>query len=146
MKNASTILNIVTAFLLFLFLYAGLTKLSATERFEDVLRQSVFLKQYSHLLAYALPVAELSSALLLFFAATRLAGLYVVAMLLLCYTCYLGWMLLFVTPLPCNCGGLTEQISWQGQLLFTGFLFVTATATIVLFHLQSSGGKRAPPL
>lgn len=145
MKQTSTIPDLLSFLLLFFFLYAGLIKLASPHKFQDVIQQSTILKPFAGLLVWFVPIIEITVAVLLFIYATRLAGLYATVLLMLLYNLYLGWMLLFSTHLPCNCGGISEQLSWKGHLILNTCLFLLAATAIVLFHRNVYRGKRAPP-
>jgi uncharacterized membrane protein YphA (DoxX/SURF4 family) len=145
MKQTSTLPDIISSILLFIFLYAGIRKLADPSRFQDVLQQSSSLKPHSAVLVWLIPVLEITVAVFLFIYTTRLTGLYAATILLLLYTLYMGWMLLFSKHLPCNCGGLLEQLSWKGHLFLNAGLFLLTATAIVLFHRNVYRGKRGPP-
>lgn len=145
MKKAYTIALIFTSVLLFLFIYTGLSKLTTPASFFDVLKQSTLLQPYAAFLTWAVPVTELMIAALLFFPATRQAGLYASFILLLSFTVYIGWMILYAPHLPCNCGGVIEQLSWKQHIIFNLFFMALVVAALLLFHKTKSKPSRPPP-
>jgi hypothetical protein len=111
MKPTVAIL-ILSALLLFLFGYTGITKLMDLEGFRTDLSRVPLIDKGAAVLAVAVPSAELAIVLLLFFSSTRLQGLYGAAGLLSLFTLYLVAMLLFAPRLPCSCGGVINGMGW----------------------------------
>lgn len=115
MKGVMTT-ELISSLLILLFVYTGLSKLLSIERFKDVLWQSPLISSGAGLLAWQVPLTELAMALLLFFPATRRAGLWAALVLLSLFTLYLGWMVLFSPHLPCSCGGVIGSLGWPGHI------------------------------
>ena len=110
--------ELISSLLILLFVYTGLSKLLSIERFEAVLGQSPIISSGAGMLAWQVPLTELGIALLLFFSATRLVGLWAALVLLSLFTLYLGWMVLFAPHLPCSCGGVIGSLSWKQTYCF----------------------------
>jgi hypothetical protein len=118
MKNKWTI-EIISALLLILFLYAGLIKLTRYQVFVFQVSESPFglLAKSAHWIAWLIPVAELTVASLLPFSKTRLSALYASVAMMAIFTIYVGGLLLSGLPLPCACGGIIEALHWTGHLV-----------------------------
>ncbi len=97
-KNTSIFIEIVSALLILLFLYTRGT--------------------YSVLLSWAIPVVEIITSALLFIPATRKRGLQLSFTLMLFFTTYIAYMILFASNLPCSCGGVLQELSWTQHLVF----------------------------
>jgi putative oxidoreductase len=127
------IADIISALLLLLFVYTAISKLITREAFEFVLFLSPSLREYAVFLSWALPVTELVVCVLLFLPATRLAGVYASGVLLLLFTLYLVWMLLFTSDRPCQCGGVLSSLSWPQHIIFNLFFLVLSVTGMVLY-------------
>lgn len=112
----------VSAALTGLFGYTALSKLLDFTRFRAVLSASPLIAKGAGALAALLIAAELVAALLLIFPRTRLLGLAVSLVLLVLFTTYLGYMVLYAPELPCSCGGVISTLSWKGHLLLNAGL------------------------
>ena len=127
-----------TACLLFiiLFAYAGLTKLLEGHLFYDNIRNSPILggKAMASLASWAIPLSELSVALLLIWNKTRLIGLYGAAVQMLLFTGYTMVIVFFAPYRPCSCGGLISLLSWEQHLLLNVALLLLALLAIMFSH------------
>ena len=128
----TNLLNLIAAAFIFLFTYTALSKLTGFASFKATLQESPLIKDYASVLAYALPVTELVISGLLFIPYTRMAGLYSTLALMILFTGYIGYMLVFTPNLPCSCGGVLKQLSWKQHLLFNIFFTFLAAAAIWL--------------
>lgn len=110
--------------LILLYSYTAMSKLIGYEVFKANLSRSPLMGHGAGTIAWLLPAAELIVVLLLFFEATRRAGLYASLFLLVLFTSYLLYMILFVDDLPCSCGGVLSKMSWQQHIWFNLFFIV----------------------
>lgn len=131
MKNR--IVDMICGLLILLFAYAAISKLNDRQHFELVLGEMLLLKHVAGFISFALPVTELIVCALLFMPATRLFGLYASIGLLISFTIYIGYMILFAPKLPCNCGGVLEQMSWTQHLVFN-IVFIALSATAIKLY------------
>jgi len=118
-SNLNTwLIEIISALFILLFVYTGISKLNERYIFSLVLSQSPLIGANANLLSWLLPVAELSTALLLLILPTRKWGL-IISLLLMCiFTGYIAYMLLLNSGLPCSCGGVFKQMTWTQHLVF----------------------------
>jgi hypothetical protein len=123
-----------SATFILLFVYTATSKLLDHSRFLAVLGSSPLLGKFAPLLSYGLPVAEYLVSLLLFFPLTRKSGLQTSLWLMILFTAYIIYMLLFTPHLPCSCGGVLQHLGWKGHLVFN--LFFTGLAFLALNHTQ----------
>lgn len=142
--QAALIADLIAAALLCLFLYTGLSKLADYQGFATVLQSVPIISPLAHIAAFALPAIEVAVAFLLFIPFTRIAGLYLSFFLLLLFTCYLTYMVLFVPDLPCNCGGVLQALSWEQHILFN-LVFVVLAITGIHFYNRSKNRRSSPP-
>lgn len=120
--------EVICSLLILLFAYTALSKFFSTDRFQAVLEQSPIISSGAGMLAWQVPLTELCIALLLFFPVTRLTGLWASLVLLLLFSLYLVYMLVFAVHLPCHCGGVIGSMSWEQHLFFNAF-FIGITMT-----------------
>ena len=135
MKNEH--LNVIaSSVLILLYSYTAMSKLIGYEVFEANLSRSPLMGPGANTIAWVLPAAELIVVLLLFFEATRKTGLYASLFLLVLFTSYLLYMILFVADLPCSCGGVLSKMSWQQHIWFNLFFIVVNGLALVLHKKQ----------
>ena len=130
--------DIIGGLLILLFAYAAISKLTDRQHFELVLGKMLLMKHVAGFISFALPITELVVCLLLFMPAARLFGLYASFGLLISFTVYIGYMILFASKLPCSCGGVLEQMTWRQHLVFN-LIFITLSATAIKILLQHTG-------
>ena len=126
--------DIICGLLIFLFTYAAVSKLTDRPHFQAVLEQMLLIKYVAGFISFALPVTELAVCALLFMPDTRLLGLYASFGLMLVFTLYIGFMILYAPHLPCSCGGFLQKLNWSQHLVFN-LVFITLSATAIkLYH------------
>ena len=135
MKHKITI-EIICCLLVLLFVYAAFSKLLEYHTFKIQLTNSPFLKPFSGIIVWLIPIAELIIAALLTVTHTRRAGLYFSLILLLVFTVYITGIFLSGVHLPCSCGGIIQQFSWKQHLVFNLFFIVLTVIGIVLERNQ----------
>lgn len=124
-------IEIICSLLAILFVYTGLTKMSNYGEFRFQLGRSPFVQPFAGLIAATLPAFELLVVILLIFRGTRLAGLYASFFLMVLFTGYIWAMLHYSYYVPCSCGGILEELSWNDHLLLnSGY---TALSCIGIF-------------
>jgi hypothetical protein len=126
------ITDIICALIILLFVYTGTSKFIGLNGFIITLKKSPLLHNYSTLVAWSIILLEISISALLFFNNTRLIGLYAASSLMLVFTLYVGYMILFIPHLPCSCGGVIRYMSWKQHLIFNIiFALLAAWGTVL---------------
>lgn len=133
----NTIVELISALLLFLFIYTALSKLLDFEKFKYQISQSPFITNISWLVIWSIPSAEIITSILLIFKRTRLAGLYLSFFLMLLFTGYIFIMLRYSSYLPCSCGGVLSIMSWKQHFVFNGAFTGLSLAGIMLENSTS---------
>lgn len=133
--------DLIAAIFIFLFVYTAVNKILSYSSFEATLQQTPVFKNYSAFIAWIVPAAELAVSGLLFFPATRTKGLYASLVLMSGFTLYISAMLLFSPDLPCSCGGVIQQLTWQQHLGFNVFFTLLAGLAI---RIQQQKLRTAP--
>jgi hypothetical protein len=138
-----TALEVIASLLILLFVYTALSKLYDIPRFQWVLGKSPLLKSSASFVAWFVPILELGISALLLFPRTRNVGLISSFALLTIFTLYIGYMVLFVPKLPCNCGGVIQQLTWQQHLIFNSVFILLAGLGISLTRTSESLAPKA---
>jgi len=137
----NTIIEVIAALFILLFVYTGINKLIAFTTLKNVLVEYPIVGSIPVFTAWALPVTELIISLLLFFPRTKLWGLYSALTLMISFTLYLAYMLSSTTNLPCTCGGLLQKLSWPQHLIFNIIFVLLAATGIWLKRLEKPKEK-----
>ena len=132
-KNIPVVL-LCSSLLILLFTYTAISKLTDYANFVRFIDESSPIHKGADTIGWLLPVTELVVVLLLFFERARRAGLHASLLLLVLFTFYLLYMLLFVADLPCSCGGVLNKMSWQQHVWFNLFF--------ILINLIALGPER----
>ena len=132
------LVEILSSLFILLFVYTAVNKLIGYSSFKTVLTQSPLIGSFAAVIAWFLPLVELGIASLLFFGSTRKAGFYAAASLLILFTGYIGYMLLFSNQLPCSCGGVLKFLNWRAHLLFNVIWILVA-----MVGLRLMGGTQS---
>jgi hypothetical protein len=128
----STLIEIICAFLIILFVYTGINKIMDYEKFKFEMGRSPFIQNISKVIAITLPPGELLVALLLIINKTKLTGLYISFFLMSLFTGYIWLMLNYAYDLPCSCGGILAKMSWEDHLCFNAGFTILAAVAIIL--------------
>lgn len=127
--------DIIVFLYIILFVYAAVSKLMDFQKFSVQLGQSPILTAYAGLLAWTVPASELIISMLLVLPRARLYGLYAGFSLMLMFTTYIVLASRFSDYVPCTCGGIIENLSWTGHLIFNVAFNLMALAGILL-HIE----------
>ena len=128
--------ELAAAMLIFIFLYTSISKIANWQLFLDSLKHFPLLRTIPFIVACGVVWAELSAVLLLLLPKFRWIGLYFSLLLLILFTLYIGFMMLFASELPCSCGGIIQQLTWKQHLLLNLSLIVIAAAGIAFETLR----------
>jgi len=134
------IFEFLTAILMVVFLYTGLSKLLDFNAF-------VLSMRFQHLpgwittpLIYTLPAIEIAIAAILIPDKTRVTGLYAYLVLMTGFTLYAAAVLLHLFPnAPCACGGVLKGLGWGPHFLLNLLLLILATVALrcKIFHARN---------
>lgn len=125
-------LNAVTSYLLiFLFTYTGISKLINHVAFQSTLLQSPAIREQATLISWLIPFVELVIVALLLFDRSRNMGLLLSLGIMILFTVYIGYMVLFVPHLPCSCGGVLQLLSWPNHIFFNSALILLIIAALL---------------
>lgn len=142
MKLSSSILKgkvpyYISVVLIFLFVYASVSKLLEFEDFKNQLAQSPILSAFANIVAYGIIFLELGVTILLVFDKTRKIGLYMSYTLMVMFTMYIIIILNFSSFIPCSCGGVLENLNWTQHLIFNVVFVLLACWAIFSIDQQN---------
>lgn len=115
-----------------LFLYAAVSKLLDYESSEIQMAKSPIITDFAYLLAWLVPVIEITIAMMLVIPKTMMLGLYASLALMSMFTAYIIAILNFSTSIPCSCGGVLESMDWTEHLIFNLAFIALAIIAILL--------------
>lgn len=126
-------LNIITRYLLiFLFTYTAISKLIDHESFLTSILQSPIIRNQATLVSWSVPVLELLIVAMLLEEKFRNMALMLSLSLMIIFTFYIAYMVLFVPHLPCSCGGVLKELSWGNHILFNCFFIILIITALPL--------------
>lgn len=141
MKQKVTI-EIICSLLVLLFVYAAVSKLVDFQTFVIDMNNQPFPAFMKPILVWAVPLTELAIVALLIFDSTRLLGLYASLLLMVAFTFYTAVVLLhFFKYIPCSCGGIIKNFSWQQHLVFNLFFVLITVIGIFKYPLKPGNYK-----
>jgi len=129
------VISIICCLLIFLFVYAALSKVMDYEKFSVQIGQSPLLTTNAGFYAWFVPTFETLIAVLLAIPGTRLIGLYLAFGLMILFSAYIIAILNFGVFVPCSCGGILQNMTWSTHLIFNLF-FVMLCATGVYLEAR----------
>ena len=126
-----------------LFLYTGISKLREFAVFQEQIAENSILNPIAPFVAWAVPLTEFLVTLLLILPRWRIKGLYASLALMIAFTLYIGAIMIFNKELPCSCGGIVSQLSWNGHLVLNSVFILLAIAGVKLERQLRRAAKAA---
>ena len=137
--NAKFISKLISYLLIFLWVYAAMSKLLNFEQSRMQMMNQVFPVSINRILLWAVPFTELLIAGFLLFSISRKAGLVLSAILLFLFSGYVLLVMLNVFGrIPCSCGGIIAKLSW-GQHLVFNLVFLSLAILGLGIELKKGG-------
>ena len=124
-----------------LFIYAAISKILDFENFQVQLGQSPLLSAYANFTSYAVPIIELLICCLLLIPRCRIIGLFAAYGLMVMFTAYIYIILNYSSFIPCSCGGILEDLSWNQHIIFN-IVFIILAIIGVLVNNQEYHAKK----
>ena len=143
MKRAALI-EIIAMLFMILFLYTGISKIMDYTLFKEQIADSPLLEPVAPWIAWVLPKMEIVVAILLFIPSLRLKALYTSLVLMILFLFYVLYIFLFNAHLPCSCGGVLQQLSWKGHIIFNCIFIALAVIAILLERKIKKEMKMGP--
>ena len=127
-------------FIVLLF-YAATSKfLEYSQFYNDLINSPVFgNEQVALFISWFIPIIELAIAGFLISSRYRNIGLCLASGLIFLFTVYIIWILEFSSNIPCSCGGIINNLTWQEHLIFNSFFLFLG---ILGIYLQSRNRRK----
>lgn len=139
----STLIDLISALFILLFMYTASSKFLEFEKFKGTLGTSPLIgRNLAPAVAWILPITEILISLLLFFPRTRRRGILVSLLLMIAFTGYIGYLAHFASYRPCSCGGVLRQLNWKEHFIFNIFFTLLAALGLWLYRKQRLQGER----
>lgn len=131
-KKENYIISLTSYLLVFLFTYTACSKLMDHAAFLTSILQSPIIRNYAKLISWLIPALELLIVVLLLTNKYRIMGLWASLFLMSVFTIYIAYMILYIPHLPCSCGGVLKELSWQKHLLFNGIFIILIIISLLI--------------
>lgn len=132
MSKRNIIVEVISCLFILLFFYTGLSKVMDYKTFEIDVINSPFVKKISPIISIVIPVIEMLVAIALLLPKTKKIGMYFSFSLMILFTLYVGFILVFAKSRPCTCGGVLREMSWSQHLWFNIFFTLLGLIGIIL--------------
>ncbi|MDF2189601.1 MauE/DoxX family redox-associated membrane protein [Paraflavitalea sp. CAU 1676] len=127
------VIEILSSLLILLFVYTGVSKWLDFTKFVGQMNNQPFPDWLTPVIVWTLPAIEIIISIFLMFDRTQVIGFIASFILMLLFTLYTALVLLKVFGrVPCSCGGVIENLSWEQHLVFNLFFVGVALAGIFL--------------
>jgi len=133
LEKRTTIVELISAFFILLFVYAALSKVLDFEKFRVELGKSPLLNSSSFEISIMIPIIEILFSVFLVIKRLQLIGLYAAFALMVMFSCYILAILKFSSYIPCSCGGILQNMSWNQHLIFN-LVFIGLAIIAVLIY------------
>jgi len=114
----SVVVEVICFLFILLFVYAAVSKLIDYQKFRVQLGQSPMLTAFAGWVAWVIPAVEVLVALLLAMPRYKLIGLFFSFGLMTMFTTYIILITNFSDYIPCSCGGILQDLTWNQHLIF----------------------------
>jgi|ERR1700722_6830902 len=122
---------IASGLIIFLFLYASLSKLFDFKTFVGEINNQPLPNSWTPFLSVAIPGCELLICGLLLFDRSRLLGLWISLVFMSLFAGYAAAILLHgFSYIPCSCGGVIEKLTWPQHLILNLFYVLLSVIAI----------------
>lgn len=132
-RNKKILINVISLAFVCLFIYTAISKFITHEKFVWALGMSPYIGKKAAVIGWLIPVIELLISGFLIFEKSRRFGLISVLFLMSLFTVYLIYMVATVGKLPCTCGGVISEMSWNQHIGFNLFCMGLAGTGIRLY-------------
>jgi len=136
--SVDTVVSLSALLLVILFGYALSSKLNEHTKFAEYMKlvPVPLIQQYATVIAWAVPLAEAVTAIMLCLERWRKTGLVLAFLLLLVFEIYIAAMLLLGLELPCTCSGFISKLGWKPHLIFNAFfMFISVLPFLYQRHV-----------
>lgn len=138
MKRSLSLLDILIALFVLLFVYTASAKLLLFADNVKSMHNQPLAGWLADFLVYAIPICELIIVALLIIERAKLVGLYLFTAMMMAFTGYVALVLSnHYGRIPCSCGGVMKELNWKAHL-YLNILFV-GMAMIAIYLAKRNG-------
>jgi hypothetical protein len=127
-----TTIEIIVFLYVILLLHTGTSKMMEYNIFKDQLTESLGISSLAKVIAVTLPWFEFLIAIMMLLPKWRYKGLISGVLLMSAFTLYILFLITFSPELPCSCGGLMSQLSWNEHVIFNSTFIIMGIAGALL--------------
>lgn len=132
------LIGVICGLLILLFLYASVSKLANPGALRHDMYNQPFPRWLSSILIWAIPITEILISLCLIPDRSRKYALWLALILMSLFTLYAAAILLHLFPyVPCSCGGVLRNLTWEQHLIFNLFFVGVAITGILTLKKQN---------
>jgi hypothetical protein len=133
MSKRQVLLEIISALLILLFVYASLSKFLDFHTFYGEMNNQPLPNSWTPFLVWFIPCMEIAITVSLIFERTRLLGFYGSLVVMGIFTLYTGVVLMHFFPyIPCSCGGVIKRLTWTQHLILNLFYVALSLLGVIL--------------
>ncbi|KRT15927.1 hypothetical protein ASU31_10475 [Pedobacter ginsenosidimutans] len=131
-----TLIELMSATLVLLFVYASINKLIDLQKFQIELSKSPILNPFSEIVSIAIPGLEIGISFLFFLEKTKHLAFYLSFGLMTAFIAYIIIILNFSDYIPCSCGGVISLLTWRQHIFFNLFFSVISALGVLLYPVR----------
>jgi hypothetical protein len=131
-KIRTIFFELVCYLYILLFVYTAVSKIIDFENFIIQISQSIVISPFTHWIVWLIPVIEFIIASALITQKWKTIALYAAFLLMVIFSTYIYIILNFIPDIPCSCGGVLENMSWNEHLIFNIAFVVLGLVAIFL--------------
>lgn len=136
-NRKNVVIEVISALFIILFVYAALSKVQDFEKFGVELSKSPILNVFAGQIAIVVPVLELILSILLAVKRIQFYALYIAFTLMVVFSTYIVVILKFSAYIPCSCGGILQNMTWNQHFVFN-ILFVLMAMVAILIYPKNT--------
>jgi hypothetical protein len=135
-KRRLIIVEIISALFILLFVYAALSKLEDFEKFQVEVGKSPLLNVFTGVVTLTIPFIEIVISVLLAIRRFQYLALYAAFTMMVIFSAYIVAILNFSSYIPCSCGGVLQNMTWNEHLIFNFGFFGLNILAILLYPIR----------
>lgn len=132
LKEKMVIIDVIAYAFVALFVYTALSKWLLYDVYLYDLKRSPELGYFATPISIIIPGSELIVSTLLLFGKTKRVGMFGALLLMVAFTLYVAYVIVFTGSRPCTCGGIIRDLTWPQHLVFNIVFTSLAVVALVL--------------
>jgi len=137
--HPKALIEIISVLYMSMFIYTALSKWSDYTMTREQMALMPLMTPVAHIVVWLLPTTEIVISILLFMSKTKKIGFYASTTLMMLFTLYIAYMMIYYPKLPCSCGGFLSALSWPGHLVFNVVYILFGIMALLLLRRKVKG-------